>query len=67
VCANHIHDVTKLLSGAHVTINARNEDEVDLQIIIDKVSKAGSAYSFKTRSEPEKSAPVVSVHLRPIS
>ncbi|XP_059488600.1 drebrin-like protein [Neocloeon triangulifer] len=59
VCANHIHEVSKLLHGAHVTINARNEDEVDLQIVIEKVSKAtSSAYSFKDRMEPERAAPV---------
>lgn len=60
LCANHIHDVSKLLHGAHVTVNARNEDEVDEKIIIEKVAKStGSSYSFKSRVEPEKAAPVV--------
>lgn len=47
MCANHLRDVEKFFSGANVTINARNEDEVDPQLIIDKVAKAGSVYSFK--------------------
>lgn len=57
LCANHLRDVEKFFSGAHLTLNARNEDEVDPDIIIEKVSKAGSAYSFKTRidyNEPTK-------------
>ncbi|KAI4470348.1 cortactin and drebrin [Holotrichia oblita] len=56
-CANHLRDVEKFFSGAHLTLNARNEDEVDPDLIIEKVSKAGSAYSFKTRidyNEPTK-------------
>ncbi|XP_065350123.1 drebrin-like protein isoform X2 [Cloeon dipterum] len=59
VCAKHVHDVSKVLHGAHITVNARNEDEVDPQIIIDKVAKStGSDYSFKERAEPERAAPV---------
>ncbi|PSN30802.1 Drebrin-like protein [Blattella germanica] len=51
-CANHLRDVANLLKGAHVTLNARNEEEVDTQLIIDKVSKStGSAYSFKERGD----------------
>ncbi|KAF4525126.1 hypothetical protein B566_EDAN005068 [Ephemera danica] len=65
ICANHIHDVAKLFSGAHVTINARNEDEVDPQIIIEKVSKSVSVYSFNVRSQPENSpSPVGSIYKR---
>ena len=43
-----------------MTINVRNEEEVDLDIIVDKVSKAtGSSYSFKERGETVKeSGPV---------
>lgn len=46
-CANHIHDVAKILSGAHLTINARNEDDVDLERLLKKLSTTSSAYSFK--------------------
>ncbi|XP_034483961.1 drebrin-like protein [Drosophila innubila] len=46
-CANHIHDVSKFLSGAHLTINARNEDDIDLERLLKKLSTVSSAYSFK--------------------
>lgn len=62
-CANHVRDVSNFFKGAHVTINARTEEEVDPQIIIDKVAKStGSAYSFKERAEFENDlGPVVSL------
>lgn len=43
-------------------MNARTEEEVDPQIIIDRVSKStGSVYSFKERGDVETdTAPVVS-------
>jgi len=47
-----------------VTINARNEEEVDSTIIIDKVAKStGSVYKFNERidSGAESSGPVVSI------
>lgn len=47
VCANHIRDVSNLFTGAHLTVNARLEDEVEKDKIIQKVSAVGSAYSFK--------------------
>lgn len=47
ICANHLRDVERLFHGAHLTINARNEEEVEPQLIIDKISKVGTAYSFK--------------------
>jgi len=46
-CANHIHDVSKFLCGAHLTINARNEDDIDLERLLKKLSTVSSAYSFK--------------------
>ncbi|XP_044735243.1 drebrin-like protein B [Chrysoperla carnea] len=47
-CANHVRDVANFFSGAHVTMNARNEEDLEPQIVIDKVAKStGSAYSFK--------------------
>ncbi|XP_062135690.1 drebrin-like protein [Drosophila sulfurigaster albostrigata] len=67
-CANHIHDVSKLLSGAHLTINARNEDDIDLERLLKKLSTVSSAYSFK---EPrgmvdEQKAPVGTNYTRVI-
>jgi hypothetical protein len=43
-------------------LNARNEEEVDTQLIIEKVAKStGSAYSFKERGDQEnETGPVVS-------
>lgn len=58
ICANHLRDVEKFFTGAHCTINARNEEEVEPELIVDKVAKAGSAYSFKAPrgdySQPSK-------------
>ncbi|XP_068148533.1 drebrin-like protein [Drosophila tropicalis] len=67
-CANHIRDVGNLLSGAHLTINARNEDDVDLERLLKKLSTVSSAYSFK---EPrgtveEQKAPVGTNYTRVI-
>ncbi|XP_046739523.1 drebrin-like protein isoform X2 [Diprion similis] len=46
-CANHIRDIEKLLKGAHVTINARTEEEVEVDLIMDKLARAtGSSYKF---------------------
>lgn len=47
ICANHLRDVERFFTGAHLTINARNEEEVEPQLIVEKLSRAGSAYSFK--------------------
>lgn len=47
ICANHLRDVERFFHGAHLTINARNEEEVEPQLIIEKISKVGTAYSFK--------------------
>lgn len=51
VCANHIRDVSNLFTGAHLTVNARLEDEVEKDKIIQKVSAVGSAYSFKEQRQ----------------
>lgn len=46
-CANHIREVQKLFTGAHLTLNARTEDEVSEDLIMAKITAVGSAYSFK--------------------
>uniref|UniRef100_T1JH42 SH3 domain-containing protein n=1 Tax=Strigamia maritima TaxID=126957 RepID=T1JH42_STRMM len=66
-CANHFNDVKRFFKGAHVTINARTEDDVDGKLIIDKVAKStASAFNFKERSKPDIDAkkPVGSVYKR---
>ncbi|KAF0310124.1 Drebrin-like protein [Amphibalanus amphitrite] len=50
-CTNHMRDVAALLHGHHLTVHARDEDEVDEQAILEKLVRAGSsAYNFKQRS-----------------
>uniref|UniRef100_A0AAR2IS52 Drebrin-like a n=1 Tax=Pygocentrus nattereri TaxID=42514 RepID=A0AAR2IS52_PYGNA len=47
ICANHVQSMANFLRGAHVTVNARSEDDVDPGVIMKKVSKAtGVNYSF---------------------
>lgn len=58
LCANHLRDIEKFFTGAHLTINARNDEEVEPDLIISKVAKAGSAYSFKA---PRGDVPTVPV------
>lgn len=38
VCANHIRDISKLFAGAHLTLNARNEDDIDSDRILEKLN-----------------------------
>lgn len=46
-CANHIHEVTKILSGAHLTVNARNEDDIDLERLQKKLNAVGLMCNLK--------------------
>lgn len=47
ICANHLLDVERFFTGHHLTISARNDEEVEPDSIIEKVANSGSAYSFK--------------------
>ncbi|XP_048784090.1 drebrin-like protein [Lagopus muta] len=50
-CANHVSTVASFLKGAHVTINARAEEDVEPELIMQKVAKAsGANYSFHKES-----------------
>jgi len=65
ICAMHLHDVEKFMSGHHVTISVRNEDELDLDIILEKVSKvSASAYNFRVKPQgmEHSPAPVGTAH-----
>ncbi|XP_051906629.1 drebrin-like protein B isoform X2 [Hippocampus zosterae] len=54
LCANHLGTVANFLKGAHVTINARDEDDVDPDVILSKVSKAsGANYNFHKPANPQ--------------
>ncbi|XP_030593940.1 drebrin-like b isoform X3 [Archocentrus centrarchus] len=47
ICANHVSAMANFLKGAHVTINARAEEDVEPESIMQKVAKAsGANYSF---------------------
>lgn len=37
-CANHIRDISKILTGAHLTLNARTEDDIDPDRILEKLN-----------------------------
>ncbi|XP_043940331.1 drebrin-like protein isoform X2 [Protopterus annectens] len=50
-CANHVSTMTNFLKGAHVTINARAEEDVEPDSIMEKVAKAsGANYNFHKES-----------------
>ncbi|XP_032869930.1 drebrin-like protein isoform X10 [Amblyraja radiata] len=51
LCANHVSTMGNFLKGAHVTINARADEDVELDEIIGKVAKAsGANYNFHKES-----------------
>ncbi|XP_028633094.1 drebrin-like protein isoform X1 [Grammomys surdaster] len=66
-CANHVSTMASFLKGAHVTINARAEEDVEPECIMEKVAKAsGANYSFHKESSSFQDvgpqAPVGSVY-----
>ncbi|KAM3599957.1 uncharacterized protein V6R79_014361 [Siganus canaliculatus] len=65
-CANHVGSMANFLKGAHVTINARGEDDVEPDDIMKKVAKtSGANFNFhkQTQEYREKPAgPVGSVY-----
>ncbi|XP_076053194.1 actin binding protein 1 isoform X10 [Oratosquilla oratoria] len=51
-CARHLPEVHKLLSAAHLTVNARNEEEVEPDTIMAAVGRSSATtYNFKERAE----------------
>ncbi|KAJ7994235.1 hypothetical protein DPEC_G00263790 [Dallia pectoralis] len=67
LCANHVSAMANFLKGAHVTINARAEEDVEPDAIMQKVAKAsGANYSFHKESNKFRDAgpqgPVGSVY-----
>ncbi|XP_023694286.1 drebrin-like b isoform X4 [Paramormyrops kingsleyae] len=67
LCANHVSSMANFLKGAHVTINARAEQDVEPEAIMQKVGKAsGANYSFHKESSRFRDAgpqgPVGSVY-----
>lgn len=69
-CANHIRDVEKLLKGAHITLTARSEDDVEVDSIMEKLARAtASAFKFnEPRGENEgNTGPVGTTYRRYVS
>lgn len=67
VCANHVSTMASFLKGAHVTINARAEEDVEPECIMQKVARAsGANYTFHRESsrfqDTGPQAPVGSVY-----
>ncbi|XP_029460037.1 drebrin-like protein isoform X4 [Rhinatrema bivittatum] len=51
VCANHVSTIANFLKGAHVTVNARAEEDVEPDSVMEKVAKAsGANYNFHKES-----------------
>jgi len=49
-CARHVPDLEKFLAGHHMTISVRNEDELDIDLILEKVAKCTvSQFNFKEK------------------
>lgn len=58
-CANHMKHVANFFTGFHLMLHARTEDDLDEKVILDKLSKAGSAFNFKTvKEEMPPSGPI---------
>jgi len=58
MCANHISTVRSFFKGIHVTMNARTDEEVDPDLIIQNVSKAVAGDGVKMSSNMDNDIPV---------
>ncbi|XP_061584842.1 drebrin-like b isoform X3 [Cololabis saira] len=60
LCANHVSSMANFLKGAHITVNARADEDVEPEVVMQKVAKAsGANYSFhkETSSRFQDSGP----------
>ncbi|XP_073444721.1 drebrin-like protein isoform X2 [Dendrobates tinctorius] len=58
VCANHVSTLANFLKGAHVTVNARADEDVEPDSIMEKVAKAsGANYNFHKETSRGNDAP----------
>jgi len=58
MCAMHLRDIERFLCGHHLTVNIRNEDDIDIEAITKKVSEiTGSAYNFKEKPQGMEHSP----------
>ncbi|XP_030580739.1 drebrin-like protein A [Archocentrus centrarchus] len=57
-CTNHVSTIAGFLKGAHVTINARAEEDVDPEAILAKVAKAsGANFNFHKQTQEYREVP----------
>lgn len=56
-CANHLRDITGFFRGMHVQINARNDDDVDEEVIMEKVKNASGANYSIHKEKPKVFVP----------
>ena len=53
-CAMHLRDIEQFMAGHHLTYVVRNEDELDINLILEKVSKVtASSFNFKQKPTGE--------------
>ncbi|XP_060890040.1 drebrin-like protein B [Labrus mixtus] len=58
LCANHVSSMANFLKGAHVTVNARGDDDVEPESILGKVAKAsGCSFNFHKQTQEYRDAP----------
>ncbi|XP_044029783.1 drebrin-like protein A [Siniperca chuatsi] len=58
MCANHVSSMANFLKGAHVTVNARGEEDVEPETILEKVAKAsGGNFNFHKQTQEYREAP----------
>ncbi|XP_075063329.1 drebrin-like protein [Mixophyes fleayi] len=57
-CANHVSTMANFLKGAHVTVNARADEDVEPDSVMEKVAKAsGANYNFHQETRRGNDAP----------
>ncbi|XP_075885889.1 drebrin-like a isoform X2 [Nelusetta ayraudi] len=58
LCANHVSNMASFLKGAHVTVNGRDEEDVDPDTILKKVAKAsGANFNFHQQNQAYRDTP----------
>jgi len=57
-CAMHLRDIEHFLCGHHLTVHVRNEDDIDMDSIVKKVSEiSSSTYNFKAKPQGMEHSP----------
>lgn len=62
-CANHLPDVERFFKGLQLILNARSDEEVEPDVILEKLEKCFAAASI--REFNSQSADHLSFHLSP--